>query len=146
MPKYHIGQRVVDFEGEHGVIQSIEMSPPIKPYLVRLDSGKEYRYYEDSIRPETRGQTINEVALISGYEPPAAPPQVNNRAIVFEVVVYENGTSAIDYYWRLGDNNRVYAGRAYNDEQETDELLNHKLFRRHWEESKSVEPPTLRGD
>lgn len=51
--KYSVGLRVVDFEGEHGFIESWESSPPIKPYFVRLDSGKAYRYYENEIRPET---------------------------------------------------------------------------------------------
>lgn len=91
-------------------------------------------------------QTIDEVAVISGYEPPAAPPEVHNRAIAIEIVVYQDGTSAIDYYWRIGDSNRVYDGRTYNDKQETEELLNHKWFRRHWTASKSIESPRLHGD
>lgn len=57
--KYPVGLRVVDLEGEHGFIESWEFSPPIKPYFVRLDSGRAYRYYEDQIQPEA-GFTIEQ--------------------------------------------------------------------------------------
>ena len=65
-----------------------------------------------------------------------APPEVHNRAITFQVVVYTDGTSAIDYYWRLDSGELIYDGRVYNDEQETAELMSQKLFRRQWEAAK----------
>lgn len=58
--KYPVGLRVVDFEGEHGFIESWQASPPIRPYLVRLDSGKAYRYYETEIRPEAEPKPMTE--------------------------------------------------------------------------------------
>lgn len=75
-----------------------------------------------------------------------APPEVHNRAIGFDIVVYTDGTSVITYYWILDDGRRIYDGRAHNDEQETADLMHHQLFRRHWEESKAVGLPVDKGD
>lgn len=75
-----------------------------------------------------------------------APPEVNNRSIGFDIVVYTDGTSVVTYYWILKDGRRIYDGRAHNDQQETAELMSALLFRRHWEESKAVNLPKDKGD